>query len=593
MKAIVTIACVVLTAACGPTGRGSDVVDGGQPDLVAQPVDATPDRSQVDSPELVELLTPDMDFELSDQNEVMECPEGVINLASDADRDGKVSFADPDDETLEESWSLKGGAVFLLNLDDDDQDGLADALDEVVNGPEDAADLAPLYLAPAPWLPEASQVTLSGINVELGRLFRWQADHWTLLEWPVELPAASLRDDPVILGFEGRDVALLYSDDASARVVTIEATAVASDGTELATDRVELHVAPVLLTSALQPVKEGYFGVDSTGEPASLAADIQGLLAASELGFSAVALDGPEPAFLADSLELALMIMPRAGGHVVLNLALLSGDVGAVEALASQLLAPGVSPLGLQGGAPLDLSNVESSPVLLAGEMYLPYGRLYAGTSLPGEDGALAALLALLERQGLQGTPVQVDTTTLHSRRVSEIMSWVPYSGDPGCCGKGFRLLLADPTLALAIFGEQVDEELTAFNVNLGEALEPVYAAFLPELGLLEEDDVIRLPVLFGPHPQSGLAVPLLPAATDGVPVGKHYLAPGVMTEQPLFDLATEWITVALEPINAVITFVPHPHASPSDQGMAQGGLYRSLVVRRKPDNVEWWLWFM
>ena len=53
----------------------------------------------------------------------------VLNLATDADRNGKVSFTDPDDEELEESWSLKSGAVFLLNLDDDDGDGLATFLE--------------------------------------------------------------------------------------------------------------------------------------------------------------------------------------------------------------------------------------------------------------------------------------------------------------------------------------------------------------------------------------------------------------------------------------------------------------------------------
>ncbi len=513
---------------------------------------------------------------------------GQLNLATDADRDGKVSFTDPDDEAFEDSWSMKGGAVFLLNLDDDDGDGLADALDDKVNGPEDTRDLAPIYLAAASWLPDGVTVILSGTNTDKGRLFRFGDDGWLAVTLPYEVPVEGLRDDPLVLGFEGRDISLLSAPELPSRIIELRVTATGPGGVELAGDRVELHVAPLLITSALQPVKQAFLALPQDGSLAVFDQQLGELLAAAGLPLSPVALADEEPVFLGDHLELALGVLPRAGGHVTQHYALLAGPEPMVAALEQALLGADLAPLVPLTGSPFELyhafSNLESSPVLLAGEMYFPYGRLYYGTGpAPGSMPA-TGLLSLLERQGLQGSPVAVDTSFLHTGHVSEIISWVPYTGDPGCCGKGFRMLYADPELALNLLGDVVDMETIAYNLALVHPLAESYASFLPQLGL-EDEDVIRVPVLFVPHPVSGRASPLLPSIANGIPVGKHYLAPGPAGIVPDFEVLSAWLMEALAPINAVVTFLPMPDPV--------AGIYRTVVTRRLPDNVEWWLWFM
>lgn len=544
----------------------------------------------------------------------------VLNLATDADRDGKVSFTDPDDEELEEEWSLKGGAVFLLNLDDDDGDGLADALDDVVNGPQDALDLTPVYLAPAPWLPATASLELTAVNGEAGRLFRRVGDDWVMLSLPLEMLAAELADDPIILGFEGREPALLLSPVEAERVVRLTLTARGAAGELLAEDSALLHHAPLLLSSPLWPVKEAWALSGAAPEP--MLTSLAELLAASGVPLSLLDDAGEGPGDLPERSLIALAVRPDAQGHKVIYYPLLTAPSAAgLDWMKERLIGADVAPLPAPGGvsdipAVPDVGNIESSPALLAGEMFLPYGKLYYGWNPESQEGPPEELLALLSRQGLQGEPMAVDTSFLHTGHLSEVLSWVPYSGDPGCCGKGFRMLFADPSLALSLADEWVaagqgeatvdmlagevslaelvaDAEVRAFNEATAVQLADLYNAFLPEFGLVEED-VIRVPVLFFPHPLSGRAIPLLPAVTDAFVVGKYYLVSAPDDGGSTFELLAAWLNEALAPINAVVTFVPLPHLMSSlVQGEDFLGLQRLLVGRRKPDNVEWWLWFM
>ena len=611
---------VLLVVACGGSpGSGEDSAPA---DAVA-PADQIVEASDASQADVEGLGAPEVDvageglhWDGADGN----APSTVLNLATDADRNGKVSFTDLGDEELEEDWSLKSGAVFTLNLYDDDGDGLADALDDVVNGLDDARDLAPVYLASAPWLPVGATLDLTAENGQSGRLFRFVDDGWESLPLPASLAATELRDNPIILGFEGRDPALLLSPEVADRVVRLTLTARGAGGELLGEDFAVLHHAPLLLTSTLLPVKEVW--ALSENAPAPALAGLSDLLGAS--GVSLTVLDGGEgdPGTLSDRMEVVLAVRPDAKGHAVTYYPLLTASSEeTLSWLESTLIGADIAPLpapGWNGGAPnhASLSNIESSPVLLAGEMFLPYGRLYYGWNSQSESGPPEQLLELLTRQGLQGEPVAVDTSFLHGGHLSQVLSWVPYSGDPGCCGKGFRMLFADPSLAMALVDQWVadgqgdgtldapqgkislatlaiDIELRAFNKATANELEDLYGEFLPEFGL-EDEDVIRVPLLFFPHPLSGRAVPLLPAITEAFVVGKHYLAPAPEAGGGAFDLMAAWLDEALAPINAVVTFVPLPYplAAPAESGDF-GGLRRLLVGRRKPDNVEWWLWFM
>ncbi|MCK6593357.1 MAG: protein-arginine deiminase, partial [Polyangiaceae bacterium] len=80
-------------------------------------------------------------------------PPTVIDIVVDANRDGVVNPDDPADQDTENEWTAETGASFLANLDDDDDNAIRDADDEVVNGENDDKDLATIVIRPWPDAP--------------------------------------------------------------------------------------------------------------------------------------------------------------------------------------------------------------------------------------------------------------------------------------------------------------------------------------------------------------------------------------------------------------------------------------------------------
>ena len=74
-------------------------------------------------------------------------PQVIVDIAVDANRDGKIDAADPTEQDNENEWSVDFGASFLANLDDDDADKNRDADDTILNGPGDELDLAHIQVS--------------------------------------------------------------------------------------------------------------------------------------------------------------------------------------------------------------------------------------------------------------------------------------------------------------------------------------------------------------------------------------------------------------------------------------------------------------
>jgi len=111
----------------------------------------------------------------------------LIDLRADTNRDGEVSFATDADDVGEDTWADDHGAIFLANIDDDTKrcpnnvDDLAlaacnDAADEIVNGPDDALDLARLKTKPWFLAPNGAAATVTWTNAEQVRLFKAKSD---------------------------------------------------------------------------------------------------------------------------------------------------------------------------------------------------------------------------------------------------------------------------------------------------------------------------------------------------------------------------------------------------------------------------------
>jgi len=184
----------------------------------------------------------------------------IVNLVSDTNRNGALDLDDASEETGEDTWIREAGGVFLVNLDDDDSDGIADAEDEVVNGPDDALDLARVLVQAWPDAPDSASGSLEVLAADASkiRMFRHAGDAWEVLDVtaPLAIGADDLRSG-VELGIEGRDFVRSTSEPWQGLVDV--RLSVVDGATAIGEDAVQLRAAPWLMNHNLRPYDTVYF----------------------------------------------------------------------------------------------------------------------------------------------------------------------------------------------------------------------------------------------------------------------------------------------------------------------------------------------
>jgi len=121
----------------------------------------------------------------SDDDDDDSAGEVIVDIRADVNRNGTIDLMDPTEDMNEDTWDANHGAIFLANIDDDEQacpttgtnDELAacnDAADEVVNGELDLMDMARLKTVPWPEAPDNSRgmITMNEPGCDYVRLFR-------------------------------------------------------------------------------------------------------------------------------------------------------------------------------------------------------------------------------------------------------------------------------------------------------------------------------------------------------------------------------------------------------------------------------------
>ncbi|MEV6241930.1 protein-arginine deiminase family protein [Lentzea sp. NPDC051838] len=449
-------------------------------------------------------------------------------LLADANRDGRVGWADR---------TGKDPAIFLPNLDDDakrcqvteadlrdeelavDERLVAcnDAQDDVVNGPLDAEDFAPLRIMPG----RATKDTTLSLGPGEGRYARLWIKHagtWASLGDSGTITAQDLRNGAEF-GLEGRDV---VRDKAVWNgVVTVS----------LGTTSVRLRVAPLILQSDLKPPRQVLtsrpgprdydFGYDKfladlkKAAPETTTHDnadpwfqdmfepttasmpgptgpkiIRILLRSPNYKPAREDWDGPHPAML------------RVGGRVVFS-ALRGPDVGVVQQYTTQRdVTTSRDTLNSTG-------NFESLPPYRG----FPLGRpLYGSTPEGRPDPTFTKLI-----DSQYADPVVIDTSWLIVGHADETVHVIPARN-----ARGWTLMVADPRLAISLLrqaskdghgGEMLFNDLPhgwdfSIDRSLAEQwftepneiaaghLDAQVAVLLKETGLTERD-LVRVPVLF------------------------------------------------------------------------------------------------
>ena len=384
------------------------------------------------------------------------------DLAVDNDRNGVVEPESTSEQQLEDEWNEVHGAVFLANVDDDDEDGLGDHEDDVLNGPLDLADLAPIRLSGFADVPAGATGTISvdAASVDRVRLFKRSGDSYELVDAArVDISANELTTG-VDFAIEARTFAASLEEGAWTGETDVELRVTAA-GTELTRDRVRLRVAPLIfMHNAMDTERIWVSGFD-----APFVQGVKSAAASADIPVEVLRYNAPGYAdhefdpWTQDHFEIGYASMPGPDGpHVMLvafrtpRVVRTSADVVFVELRGPDVGAVHVhaTPYDDETRSLDSTGNWDTVPPHTAHGTSYPLGRVIVG-SVPERHPDVVAE-AFMEAQRVQPI-LRVDTSWLSVGHIDELLMFVKASTP-----RGWRMLFARPALAVALL-EQVQSE--------------------------------------------------------------------------------------------------------------------------------------
>ena len=339
------------------------------------------------------------------------------------------------------------------NLADRQMAACNDAADTVVNGAEDAKDLA--RIRTLPWLtaPGDATGTLSVMGKAAGlvHLFVHRSSGWELVGPETRLSATELRRG-VEFGIEGRDIVR----DAAVWDGTANVSLAVTAGGSTATHQVALKEAPVLTqlnTQRLQQVLTTPADKDDAEGKEWRAVVEQQTKAA---GGRVRLLDQGDDKWTQDIFEPAYMSIPGPGG-VPHGMKVLLGSVNDDRRVGSRVIFTELA------GHDVAAVHTEHEPVLdpFENSSYDSMGNLETIPPTPGhpvgqiviggdgtdhKTGPASEMVTLLKSQGRQD-PIAMDTSWLTIGHVDEFIQFVPVPGSR----LGWKAVVADPAAGLQL----------------------------------------------------------------------------------------------------------------------------------------------
>ena len=446
-------------------------------------------------------------------------PDVLADLRADSNRDGAVSF---DDDTDKEklAWNASTGAVFLANIDDDSlrcktnlNDLIIaqcnDASDEIINGPQDAQDLARLKTRPWPKTPDDAQgtFTIDTLGAQpLVRLF------WRSGPEPTDfLPVA---DDTIFtaeeiragieIGIEAKDI---VRDDSVWDGFVDVRFSIESPSRGSASDVVRMRVAPVLTYHHLLPAEAVWVSNTKTRGNAVMRKDLEDACASARLA-EPYALEVADQ-WSQDYFETGYMSMPGLGGlqHVI-RVNYRSANIFQPDKQTSPLRPAGQVVFAMRGPDTAGIQqfdlrhdrrmdtlnsfgNFETIPPYEKDGESFPFGRVLRGmTDSFFPDPSFVRMIDGQKQQ----PAIDIDTSWLFVGHVDETGSFVK-ANTP----RGWVLLANDARLARSMLEDQVAAgrgDLTMFAgkswINLDAKEEELTPAEISIKDVLADPDVMR-----------------------------------------------------------------------------------------------------
>jgi protein-arginine deiminase len=428
-------------------------------------------------------------------------PPAGFSFLGDTNRD---SIIDRQDELGREQWSLSNGALILFNNNDDDRKGIADWQDRKVNGDRDVQDLAPVSLKLSEKFTN-SQIFITADTAAIPHInvFQKTVDGWQIVDISGQAPLVFDRD--IILVVEAKQ----FRDRNWNGNLILKATAV-KDGKEIASDQIEMGVSPWILSPNTAAVKE----IHVSDRGAANSEFISQIKQAIEPTGAKVEITTDDKVWLQEAQKIGYVQFPDKSGIRQLNVSLKQPS----EKTPKSLLKRDLGTFEIGKARTLDTlnqwvdsyANLEVTPPLSK----YPMGRVYYGNS--GTATLNPEVVDLINNQGVQDPPIDIDTSWLLVRNVDEIISFIPNnSGQPLLMvvspAAGVKMLeeLAQKGYNDAIINRDLSTETTVqaalnnkaliqHNLYLQkEKINPLLEKLKTEFQLTD-DQIIQVPAMFG-----------------------------------------------------------------------------------------------
>jgi protein-arginine deiminase len=561
-------------------------------------------------------------------------PLPIADIAADSNRDGEVRFDGTDSNKLD--WNATTGAIFLANIDDDshrcktvDSDlkiALCnDAEDDVVDGAEDAKDLARIRTRPTAEPGDAigRVEILPAAAKSHVRLF--------MRSGPGDADFVVIGDDTRFTSAQlvkGLDLAIEAKDIVRDPAdwdgyVDLQLT-VTSSGTAPATDKVHMRVAPVLTFHHL-------LEADSVWLPEALGQGRQEMENDVTSALKAAGMKEPNKLdatdqWVQDYFEPGFTSMPGPIGTQqvmyvnyrsanVFNTSMTQAPLRPAGRVVFELRGPdvaGVQQFELDHDRKMDglnsLGNFETVPPYDLNGVSYPFGRVLRGSTKSFFPDP--AFTKMIDAQGQQPT-IEIDTSWLLVGHVDETLSfvkaptprgWVVLAGDPTLAKKmledavnagngdvhmfvGMQSLTDDGGSAeISIKDVLADTEVMQASAEAATEIDNQLAVLKPALGL-GDDEIIKVPFLH--MISSGKSVAYQPGMVNGLYLSStRFAAPDPhgpeIDGKDIFKTAFE---NSLAPIGISIDWIEDWDAYHREFGEVHCG---TNTIRKIP-NARWW----
>ncbi|KAM7098531.1 protein-arginine deiminase type-1 isoform 1-T1 [Molossus nigricans] len=550
-----------------------------------------------------------------------------ISLDVDTGRKGKAKRSHVDKKTWR--WGPEGhGAVLLVNCDRDSLESRGlDLDDSQLTSLDDLKDMSPMVLTcDGPnGLFDNHKLVLHVPFSDSKRVGVFCARVLT----PVPLGGNSLSDYKQVLGPQHLSYeverqpgeqkisfyveGLTFPDVDFSGMVSLSVSLV-DTGTlpevPIFTDTVAFRMAPWIMTPNTQLPLELYVCsvVDSHGSNEKFLEDMSDLVSKANCKLIICpSIENRGDRWIQDEMEFGYVEAPHKSFPVVFDS---PRDRGLTDFAYKRILGPDFGyvtrKIPFPGASGLDsFGNLDVSPPVTVGGKKYPLGRILIGSNFPKSGGRRMAKVVrdFLKAQQVQA-PVELYSDWLFVGHVDEFLTFVPTLDQ-----KGFRLLLASPSVCLKLFQEKKEEgygEAAQFDGlqhqvkrSIGEMLadknlqrDSLFVqkcidwnreVLKRELGLTERD-IVDVPQLF--HLKGLYAEAFFPNMVNMVVLGKHLGIPKPFG--PIINgrcCLEEKVRSLLEPLGLHCTFI--------DDYLSYhrlfGEIHCGTNVRRQPFSFKWW----